>query len=222
MRGAKEDSGLAEVKAILVKLQRLDLAAHEEIDQASPKSPNSARGRDRPAAAPAQKEMGVFDRKHAAFVASDKKANQKPRGADYRAIAGALVAAALILIVAAVIVIYLPSSSKKNADIAAPAPQHTSVNVGPLLVEARRILSEGNVTLARTRLLQGEPDRNAEAAFMLAQSYDPNYLQSLPKANDLPNRPEAEHWYKKWYELAVQSGLEMDSGRLQRLINAMH
>ncbi len=42
------------------------------------------------------------------------------------------------------------------------------------------------------------------------------------KANNIPNKAEAEHWYKKWYELAAQSGLEMDSGRLQRLINAMH
>jgi hypothetical protein len=70
--------------------------------------------------------------------------------------------------------------------------------------------------------MRAGPEERAELAFMLAQSFDPNYLRTLPKANGAPDRAEAERWYKKWYELAVNSGLEMDSGRLKRIINAMH
>src|SRR5262245_35591707 len=128
MRGAKEDTGLAEVKAILTKLQRLDLAAHEDIDLANPKRPSAAKGRDHPEAAPGGPGINVFDRKHAAFGASDKqarpaskKADEAPRLADYRPIAGALAAAVAILIAAAVIVIYMPGSGKKSA-AAVPTP----------------------------------------------------------------------------------------------------
>jgi hypothetical protein len=92
---------------------------------------------------------------------------------------------------------------------------------GTLLAEARQALSEGDALRARRALLRAEPERHANVAFMLAQSYDPNYLQSLTKTNGLPDKAEAKRWYEKWYGLAVQSGLEMDSGRLQRIINAM-
>jgi hypothetical protein len=118
-------------------------------------------------------------------------------------------------------VVHLPGRQKNGAaKVTTPLQQQESESA--LLADARRLINEGDITQARTRLLQGGPDHHAEAAFMLAQSYDPNYLQALPKANNLPDRAEAERWYKKWYELAAQSGLEMDSGRLQRLINAMH
>jgi hypothetical protein len=40
-------------------------------------------------------------------------------------------------------------------------------------------------------------------------------------SNSLPDRVQAEAWYRKWHEIAVNSGLEMDGGRLQRIINAM-
>ena len=54
-----------------------------------------------------------------------------------------------------------------------------------------------------------------------AQTYDPNFLRPLQNANGVPDPSEAERWYRKWYELAARSGLEMDAGRLQRIVNSM-
>ena len=102
----------------------------------------------------------------------------------------------------------------------APALSHQEEDA--LLTDARRLLSEGNVSMREDPCCCGAVQQaHADVAFVLAQSYDPNYLQSLPNANSAADPSEAARWYRKWYELAVRSGLEMDPGRLQRVINAM-
>lgn len=211
MGGIHEDPGLAEVKAILTKLQRIDLAAERGADKsiidATPPSVLRA-----PAGAPAPAAIKLFERKHAAIIAVKPGKSSRRRIAAYILGVGTFVAGAAVLIAA--------------GKINAPGPEPAALavhkeNASALVAEARRLLNDGNVALARDSLLRAEPERRAEAAFMLAQSYDPNYLHSLPKANSLPDKFEAERWYKKWHELAVQSGLEMDNGRLQRIINAM-
>jgi hypothetical protein len=220
MRGAKEEPGLAEVKAILMKLQRLDVGAEEDPGPGNAAQPSAVIGRGQAANASLQPDIGIFDRKRTALGVSDPKASSRRPLAAYLSGAAALVAVAGILLATGVI--HLPGKPKNVAAKVTTAAQQQQESEAALLADARRLINEGDITLARSRLLQGGPDRHAEAAFMLAQSYDPNYLQALPKANNLPDRVEAERWYKKWYELAAQSGLEMDSGRLQRLINAMH
>ncbi len=205
MGGTKEDPELAEVRAILLKVQRLGA---EPEEQPGPKEPA-------PAATPAAPgshaaNIAVFDRKHTA-IQKGKDAARPPRKglAIYLGITAALIAASGILYVTGAV-----------SPPAAP-PALTQQDREALLTEAHRLLSEGDVAGARTRLLQAGAEHQADTAFVLAQSYDPNYLQSLPNANTAPDAPEAARWYKKWYELAVQSGLEMDPGRLQRIINAM-
>ncbi len=218
MREAKEDPGLAEVKAVLQRLQRIDPAAGEDIDQTNLSQDGRVRERTRPPRTQPPADISVFDRKHAAIT----NPNQEPKRRVSVHLAGAGVAVAAAVILSAAGLIYLRTDSKTGARQAKPAAQEQKQDESALLTEARRLLSEGKVTLAQDRLLRGGPESHADVAFVLAQSYDPNYLQSLPKAGSVPNRSEAERWYKKWYELARQSGLEMDSNRLQRIINAMH
>jgi hypothetical protein len=263
MRDARQDADLAEVKAVLKKLQRLDVS--EETPLLPIEFPLTQSRSDPPAAAASQ-SLGVFERKHAAFSARPAPPNRSQRARAYLASAlssfSALRAApglsrarahassALssfsavrvgprssrrMLIYAAsasmfivggggviLAVVMAPDNStriERGAD-SKPAPDRKSEGVA--LTEARRLLAEGNVAAARKQLLDGGPEVRAELAFLLAQSFDPNYLRTLPASNSLPDRIEAERWYKKWYELAVNSGLAMDSGRLQRIIKAMH
>ncbi len=122
--------------------------------------------------------------------------------------------------------LFLATASRQKADVPpkaallkTPAKGAPSAKV---LTEARTLLSQGDVALARSVLLSGQPDREADLAFTLAQSYDPNYLRSLPKADSSADSIEAERWYRIWYELALKSGLDMDGERLKRIINAMH
>ncbi len=210
MREAKEDPDLAEVKAVLKELQRLDLTGDEVTKIGDPQA-----SRPFPAALPSKAGIAVFDRKRAAIEAPAPRPTPRRRlpvlliGAGAAAVAGAVVLLATGLV-------QFPGDAK------APAFVRQKGDDAVLLAEARRLISEGDVALARSRLLSGGSEARAELAFMLAQSYDPNYLRTLAKANVLPDRAQAERWYRKWYELAVASGLEMDSERLMRIINAMH
>jgi hypothetical protein len=217
MPEVREDPNLAEVKAVLRKLQQLD-----SPDEAHP-SPDKifapALQRKAPSAAELAQNLTIFDRKRIAFEPPVLSAAAKPYGPFL--IYGA---AALAFIVGAgavyVWVAARPSSPAivSNGD-AKPALSKLGESI--LITEARRLLSEGDVASARARLKSGGPEQRAELAFVLAQSFDPNYLRTLPSANAKADRSEAERWYRKWHELAANSGLAMDSERLKRIINAM-
>jgi hypothetical protein len=206
MREAKEDPNLAEVKAVLKELQRLDFTA-----PAGHASETSSKLQRQPSPSPSKTNIDVFDRKRAALVKADRPRSAR-RTPWYFLTAFVLIGGGAAYLYATGIV---PSVIKTEATV---SQKQDDIK---LLTESRRLLTEGDVILARTRLLQGGPETRAELALTLAQSYDPNYLRSLSKSNGLPDRAEAERWYRKWYELAVGSGLEMDSERLKRIINAM-
>jgi hypothetical protein len=215
MREAREDPNLAEVKAVLKKLQRLDLP-----DEARPlpeRAAAAAPQRSAPSAAEPAPNLNIFERKRAAFEGPAARAKPTSRSLIYAAGALAFVAAAG----AVYVWVNAPRSSPAVAgkDDARPALSKQDESV--LITEARRLLSKGDVSSARARLKSGGPEERADLAFMLAQSFDPNYLRTLPIANATADRAEAERWYRKWHELAVNSGLEMDSERLRRIINAM-
>ena len=90
-------------------------------------------------------------------------------------------------------------------------------NEAGLLTEVHRLLGQGDVTRAQTSLLRAEPGNGAGVAFALAQTYDPNYLRSLPNANSTPNPSEAARWYRKWYEAR---GAERPQNRMPASCNA--
>jgi hypothetical protein len=212
MQGSEEQPSLAEVKDVLRKLQRLDFsedAGGKGLDI----QPDSAEERSTAGGARSGADIRVFDRKHAAVTSVGPKAGPARRVVFYVSGALALTICAGALLVGAGVVRVPENLGTIAADESVQAA---------LIADARRILSTGDVASARKILLQIGPNARADAAFMLAQSYDPNYLQSLPKTNGLPDRSEATRWYEKWYELAVKSGLEMDSERLQRIIKSMH
>ena len=213
MREAREDPNLADVKAVLRKLQRLDVSgeAQPSPDRIVPTPPRSV-----PPEGSGKQLLSIFKRKQAAFSIRSVTPRLSQRSLIF---AGA----ALTLIACASVLVGLRDSSNSSAGIEREkqSPMLDKKNEVILLTEARRLIGEGDVESARKRLMQGGPEARADVAFLLAQTFDPNYLRSLPASNSLPDRVQAEGWYRKWYELAVNSGLEMDSGRLQRIIKAM-
>jgi len=161
--------------------------------------------------------MTVFDRKRAAMTKA--AAEPRRRAAIYVPLAGAIIAGAALLLYPRLS--GDPASTKNIAGVSVPVPFLSKEEEASVLSEARRLLSEGGIALARERLLANSPGQRAEFALLLAQSYDPNYLRTLPKANGLADRAEATRWYKTWYEIAARDGLEMDNARFQRIINSM-
>jgi hypothetical protein len=217
MRDAQDDPNLAEVKAVLKKIQRIDIARDDlglPLEAAAERlAPNAGH------VAAGSASLGVFQKKHAALVAAPVPLKRKSRNGLILLAAIALVAgggaSVLLLGKNRIVKVIIPARGPAGAPSGSP---QSSVKI---LSEARDLLSQGNIALARSRLLQAGPGSQADLAFTLAQSYDPNYLRTLPNADSAPDRAEAERWYRTWYELALRSGLDMDSERLRRIINAM-
>jgi hypothetical protein len=206
MSGAKEDPGLAGVKAVLEKLQRIDFPGTEAPPSGTLTGEDSAH---------AHSGIVVFDRKRAVLTGLQSPPRPRRRIGLYLGLACAVIALAGLYLTA------IADAPWIGELFSGASPVANKEEAAKLLTNARRLLGEGDVKLARGQLLHGAPERNADLALLLAQSYDPNYVRTLPRANALPDRAEAERWYRAWYDLAVKSGLEMDNARLQRIINAM-
>jgi hypothetical protein len=91
------------------------------------------------------------------------------------------------------------------------------------LNDARDLMAKGRVRSARARLQElvagGLPQ--ADVAWALARSYDPNFLVTLPAPDADPDVREATRWYREWYAAAVRQGLVADSVSLERIIGSM-
>jgi hypothetical protein len=221
MKSVDENSELAEVKAVLRHLQQLEIPQPKA--EPLPLNALTARsGRAQVSGTIAPKShLAVFEKKHAVVSGgelSGRPAKKLPRAA--------LAAVAGVVCLGAVVGVWTfkhsrqPASGRANVEAEKPAQTDVAVSDPAVLTDARSLLSTGSVLEARLRLIR-HGATTPEIAFMIAQSYDPNYIKSLAKSDAAPDPGQAEYWYRRWYDLAVSSGLDMDQERLMRIINAM-
>jgi hypothetical protein len=88
------------------------------------------------------------------------------------------------------------------------------------IAEAEKLITGGKVIDAR-KLLDDLAPQSADAALMLARTYDPNFLRTISGADAEPDAAEAERWYRTWHTNASKNGLSMEPERLDRIIRAM-
>lgn len=86
---------------------------------------------------------------------------------------------------------------------------------------AQGLLAGGHVQAARKHLLGSVSDGAADVAWMLARSYDPNFLAAIPAADAGPDIEQATRWYRAWYAAAVTQGLVPNSVSVERIIGSM-
>jgi hypothetical protein len=86
---------------------------------------------------------------------------------------------------------------------------------------AQDLLARGHVQAARKQLLGLASADAADVAWMLARSYDPNYLVTLPSADGSPDVDQATRWYRIWHAAAVKQGLVPNSVSVERIIGSM-
>src|SRR5215813_13647766 len=86
---------------------------------------------------------------------------------------------------------------------------------------AQDLLSRGQVQAARKQLLGLASADAADVAWMLARSYDPNFLVTLPRADGSPDVDQATRWYRIWHAAAVKQGLVPNSVSVDRIIGSM-
>ena len=86
---------------------------------------------------------------------------------------------------------------------------------------AQDLLSKGQVQAARKQLLGLASADAADVAWMLARSYDPNFLVTLPSTDGGPDIDQATRWYRIWHAAAVKQGLVPNSVSVDRIIGSM-
>jgi hypothetical protein len=203
---------LDEVKLTLERLQRiaLDPSAADE----PPARPES----------PASKARSAVEMARLASLAKGRP----EKGASKRTMAvGAAVAG--VVAVAGLGVWMLSGSGTEPQQTAATAvdmPVRPPASPAPVsgavqaVAEAQTLLDGGKIAGARRILIDISPP-SAEAALMLARSYDPNFLRQFAQPDAVADPAEAERWYRAWHALAARNGLVMEPDRLERIIKAM-
>jgi hypothetical protein len=125
-----------------------------------------------------------------------------------------------------------PAAATANSSPKAPAIPPVEASVSPPALRpsapkaatevAQGLLAEGHVQAARKQLLASVSDGAADVAWMLARSYDPNFLTAIPAADAGPDIEQATRWYRAWYAAAVTQGLVPNSVSVERIISSMH
>ncbi len=114
-----------------------------------------------------------------------------------------------------------------------PPPKEPSENLEPrenknppenkVITRSKKLISEGKILSAR-KLLLGEIRNNtniAEIPFLLAQTYDPNFLKDLPSFDADAELNEARKWYQTWYDIAQNSANPPSLQRLRDILNSL-
>jgi hypothetical protein len=229
MRHSKhDDADLAEVKAILGRLQRISRNPREggapSRDDTNPAAPRSMRSETPESTA------------HGSLSVT-AQVNTR------RLVKAGILLAPLMAVVAGVIIFanldgqnHAVVVKERRADVGresvptaipAPAPaqdQKPAVEEAPksLALHASDLMASGQVQAARSALLRAPQDDSADVAFALALSYDPNYLATIPAPDAGPDVTEAKRWYRTWYDIAVKQGLVSDRVPLERIIRSMN
>jgi hypothetical protein len=90
-----------------------------------------------------------------------------------------------------------------------------------ILEKALQDIAAGHVRAARDALIRIQDQGSADMAWMLARSYDPNFLGEIAHRDAEPDVTEATRWYRIWYSRAVTDGQVADSVSLERIIRSM-
>src|ERR1700730_865362 len=192
IRSKPEERKLREVKAVLQRLQRISAEPTFTCAQ--------------PAAESASQPMRVSTGRTAVMVA--------------------LIVAALSSLVAlgyTFVAFKPPTRSTSVLSFPVPAmPFVERASPGPALQVARGLMTTGQVQAAREQLLRMVAEDSADAAWALARSYDPHFLNTIPAADAGPDIGEATRWYRIWYAISVKQGLVAESVPLERIISSMH
>jgi hypothetical protein len=117
--------------------------------------------------------------------------------------------------------------SERDASAKEPVPPAAKEPLPPVrpsragIDAAQDLLSRGQVQAARKQLLGLASAEATDVAWMLARSYDPNFLVTLPSSDGSPDVEQATRWYRIWHAAAVKQGLVPNSVSVERIIGSM-
>jgi hypothetical protein len=91
----------------------------------------------------------------------------------------------------------------------------------PDIANAHLLMDSGHIAAAREMLLRPDLAASQEGAWLLARSFDPNYLATIQSPDASADKRQTEEWYRRWRDIGVRNGMVMDDLRLKRIINSM-
>ena len=111
--------------------------------------------------------------------------------------------------------------SEREVSVQQPVPVPAARPSRAGVDAAQDLLAKGQVQAARKQLLGLASADAADVAWMLARSYDPNFLVTLPSADGAADVEQATRWYRIWHAAAVKQGLVPNSVSVERIIGSM-
>jgi hypothetical protein len=114
-----------------------------------------------------------------------------------------------------------PAAQADTIDDRAASSIVATVPATPDIANAHQLMDRGRIAAAREMLLRRDLAASQDGAWLLARSYDPNYLATIPSPDASADKGQAEEWYRRWRDIAVRNGMVMDDQRLKRIINSM-
>jgi hypothetical protein len=111
-----------------------------------------------------------------------------------------------------------PSPAIATVPASSPA---VNVPANRAITNAHELLDGGHVVAARKILEQPDLATTQEGAWLLARSYDPNYLTTIQSPDASADPRQAEEWYRRWRDIAARDGVAMDDLHLKRIIDSM-
>src|SRR5262249_41022042 len=97
----------------------------------------------------------------------------------------------------------------------------TAAPANPAIVSAHELMDGGHIVAAREMLLRPDVAGFQEGAWLVAPSYRPQYSAVVKSPHTSPHKRQAEEWYRRWRDIGVRNGMDMDDLRLNRIINSM-
>jgi hypothetical protein len=91
----------------------------------------------------------------------------------------------------------------------------------PAIASAKQLMDTGKIVAARGLLQQPTLASSRDAAWLLARSYDPNYLATIKSPDASGDKEKATEWYRRWRDIGALNGVPMDDVRLKRLIETL-
>lgn len=232
-RSDVEDPKLAEVKAILARLQRI--SPDDQLTDAS-----STATATLPAAAIASTVARSATTPPPLPIT--RQAPPSGRRLPLAALAAGAATAAVVVALTrplwqtpvaqpvpqpvpqAIVSAHAPAVAVTVAPAPQPAPTPPAAAAPPekpSLGAADRLIRGGRLVEGRAGLLQLGAETSADVAWALARTFDPNVVDGIAGADAKPDVAEAERWYRRWHALAQAEGLVSDGVPVERVIKAM-
>jgi hypothetical protein len=91
----------------------------------------------------------------------------------------------------------------------------------PAIANARQMMDSGKIKAARELLQHPSLSSSQDGAWLIARSFDPNYLATTSSPDAAGHKEKAAGRYRRCRDIGAQNGVPMDDNHFRRLIETL-